>query len=168
MTNLVDTIVDADGALAEGQVTLHWPMFMQGANAITQGQKTYEITDGQLNLTLLPTVNSMPPGSYYTATFELSNGSVYDEFWLIPDQATPVKLNQVRALFPPAPGIMINSLQITGGSAVAGQFLGWNGTQWVPMSLPAPTAALLQTIPALLQTIEQLQQRLQKLESSKP
>jgi hypothetical protein len=135
MTNLVDTLVDADGALAEGQVTLYWPMFMSGGSAITQGQKTYEIENGQINLSLYPTVTAQPNGSYYTATFELMNGSVYDEYWLVPDQANPVKLNQVRAMFPPSPGIFINSLQITGGGASVGQFLGWNGNQWVPMSV---------------------------------
>lgn len=135
MTNLVDVVIDADGVRAEGQVTLHWPMFMQGANAVTQGQKTYAIQNGELNLSLIPTVSAMPNGSYYTATFALDNGSVYDEYWLIPEQSNTVKLNQVRAMFPPSPGIFINSLQISGGNASVGQFLGWNGSQWVPMNV---------------------------------
>lgn len=134
MTNIVDTVVDADGALAQGQVTIHWPMFMVDGLAISQGQKTYEIVDGQLDLDLYQTVGAQPNGSYYTATFQLENGSVYDEWWVVPD-ATTVKLNQVRAMFPPSPGIFINSLQITGGNAQIGQFLGWNGNQWAPMSV---------------------------------
>lgn len=132
LTNVLDVVLDADGTPAHGRVVVYWPMFMVDGVAVTQGQRSYEIDDGQIDLSLYPTVSAQPNGSYYTATFELNNGSVYDEYWVIPNQ-TNVKLNQIRAMFPPAPGLFINSLQITGGGAQNGQFLGWNGTQWVPM-----------------------------------
>ena len=141
MTTPEDVIVDADGTRAQGQVTLRWPMFMFGSLAIAQGHKTYEIENGQISLSLFPTVTAQPPGSYYTATFELSNGSVYDEYFIVPDTEVPVKLNQIRAMFPPEPGLFINSNQITGSNATIGQFLGWNGNQWVPMSPAVPAAA---------------------------
>jgi hypothetical protein len=169
MTPIRDVILDADGTPARGQVTLYWPMFQVGSSAITQGQKTYEIEDGQLNLSLFPTVTALPNGSYYTATFQLSNGSIYDEYWLVPDQANPMKLNQLRAMFPPSPGIFINSLQITGSNANVGQFLGWNGSQWVPMSIP--TAAALRTsdmlIHDVLNALHSLEERVKKLEEEK-
>lgn len=135
MTNLVDTVIQADGTPANGQVTLYWPMFMQGPLPITQGQKTFEIVDGALDLSLVPTTTAQPSGSYYTATFQLENGAVYDEYWTVPDSAVPVKLNNVRAMFPPAPGLFVNVNQLVGGNAQVGQFIGWNDNQWVPMNV---------------------------------
>jgi hypothetical protein len=161
MTNLSDVIVDADGALAQGQLTLHWPMFMVGDTAVTQGHKTYEIEAGEINLDLFPTVTAQPSGSYYTARFELSTGSVYDEYWILPDSDITVKLNQVRAMFPPSPGLFINANQITGSSATIGQFLGWNGSQWVPMTPGvSPVASLEDVLGKILARLDAIESRL--------
>jgi len=159
MTTLTDVVVDADGALARGQVTVYWPMFMSGPNAVSQGQKTYPIEDGLLNINLFPTVTALPVGSYYTATFELSNGSVYDEYWVVPDTEVPVKLNQVRAMFPPEPGLFINSNQITASNATTGQFLGWNGFQWTPMH-PGTVPISLEDVGKILARLEAIESRL--------
>jgi hypothetical protein len=159
MTSLVDVVVDADGALARGQVTVYWPMFMSGSNAVSQGQKTYPIEDGLLNIDLFPTVTALPSGSYYTATFQLSNGSVYDEYWIVPESDTAVKLNQIRAMFPPEPGLFINANQITGTGASLGQFLGWNGFQWTPMA-PGMVPVSVDDVGKILARLEAIESRL--------
>lgn len=163
MTNLVDVVVDADGTPANGQVVVYWPMFMMvDGTAVTQGQRAFEIVDGQLNLNLYPTVNAQPLGAYYTAEFQLENGSVYDEYWVIPELNT-VKLNQIRAMFPPAPGLFINSLQIIGGGAQIGQFLGWNGRQWVPMNVPSVAPLAAADMHHLREAVERLEGEMRKL-----
>ena len=46
---------------------------------------------------------------------------------------SPFTLGQVRVAFPTAPSVMISAQQLTSAGATYGQFLGWNGTHWVPM-----------------------------------
>jgi hypothetical protein len=136
MTTVQDTLYYADGKKANGQVVLNWPMFQSNGTAVAQGQQIYPIVDGQIQITLYPNTSAYPAGTYYTATFELEEGAVYEEYWIVPNVVTAT-LPQIRAAFPPAPGMFINSLQLSSGGAQPGQFLGWNGAQWVPMHVSA-------------------------------
>jgi hypothetical protein len=131
MTTIQDTLTYADGRTVNGQVVISWPAFQMNGTAVAGGQQAYQIVNGQVLITLYPNVSAQPVGMYYTATYELEEGAVYSEFWIVPNLTT-VTLGQVRVNCPVSPSIMISAQQLTSGGAQTGQFLGWNGTHWVP------------------------------------
>ena len=132
MTTLEDTLYYADGSLANGQVVVNWPMFQSNGTPVAAGQQIFPVVNGQIQIALYPNAAAFPTGTYYTAVFELEEGPVSEEYWIFPNQPV-VTLPQVRVGFPPAPGLFVNTAQLTSSGAQSGQFLGWNGTQWVPM-----------------------------------
>lgn len=83
MTTIQDTITYYDGSIASGRIILTWPPFLYAGMAIAAGQQAYPIApDGSVTITCYPNVG--PQGVYYTATYQLDKGAVYDEYWLVP------------------------------------------------------------------------------------
>jgi len=136
MTSIIDNLTYADGRPVNGRVIVSWPAFQVGGLMVAGGQTVYPIVGGVLSVLIAPNVNAIPVGTYYTALYELEEGAVYNEYWMVPDLAT-ASLGQVRVNFPITPSVMINAMQLTSAGASYGQFLGWNGTRWVPMYLSA-------------------------------
>src|SRR5579862_5584816 len=131
MTTIQDTLTYADGSLASGRLVVAWkPFTVNNVNA-AGGQLEWEIVDGNVTVQLYSNTGALPLGSYYTAKYELQNGAVYVEQWMVPNLPT-VTLGQVRVSFPPAPSVMISPLQLTSLNAQPGMFLEWNGTRWIP------------------------------------
>jgi hypothetical protein len=133
MTNVLDILTYADGSLASGRLVITWNPFTVGNVNAAGGQLEWEIVDGVLDVDLYANANAQPLGSFYTAKYELQNGKVYYEQWIVPNLAT-VTLGQVRVNFPPTPSVMISPTQLTGGAGQPqpGMFLQWDGTHWVP------------------------------------
>jgi len=132
MTTITDTITYADGRLANGQVVVSWPPFDLDGATVAGGQQAWPIVNGALSVTLYANINARPVGMFYTAVYELDEGALYKETWIVPDLPT-VTLGQIRVAFPVAPSALINAQQLTSAGAQTGQFLGWNGAHWVPM-----------------------------------
>jgi hypothetical protein len=132
MTTVQDTLTYADGGLVNGRVIVSWPVFQFDGVAVAGGQQSWDIVDGVLDVELYSNISAQPIGVYYTATYELDEGPIYEEYWIVPNLPT-VNLGQIRAAFPQTPSVMINAQQLTSGGAAYGQFLGWNGSHWVPM-----------------------------------
>src|SRR5215469_18578834 len=132
MTTVQDVITYQDGGLANGRVVITCPPFTFNGAPVAASQTVVEVVDGAFDVSLYPNMNATPTGVYYTAEYELEQGPIYEEYWIIPNQPT-VNIGQVRASFPLTPSIMINAAQLTSAGAAAGQFLGWNGANWVPM-----------------------------------
>jgi len=143
LTTIHDIVTYFDGSIATGRIVVTWPPFIFGGVAVAGGQQVYPIgPDGSVTVICYPSIGAQPLGTYYTATYELDRGPVYDEYWLVP--AIPqTTIGAVRASFPATPSIMINPQQLSGGTALPGQFLGWNGANWVPM-FPSGQVALAQ------------------------
>src|SRR5215831_7281336 len=145
MTTIEDTIRYLDGSLASGQITVSSPPFQFAGIAVASGRRSFPIgPDGTIQIPCFPTIGAQPVGVYYTATYELDKGSVYDEYWLVPSTIS-TNIPTIRASIPETPSILINAQQLTSAGAVVGQFLGWHGANWAPMW---PAAAGLASVAA--------------------
>ena len=110
---------------------VYWKSFVVSNVTVAGGELEFFIVDGHVSLTLYSNANALPVGSYYNAKYELDNGAVYVEQWIVPNVATAT-LGQVRVSFPPSPSVIISPLQLSSLNAQAGMFLMWDGNKWVP------------------------------------
>lgn len=131
MTTIQDTLTYADGSLANGRLVIWWKPFTIGNADVVGGELETAITAGTVSISLYPNAGAQPQGIYYNAKYELENGAVYTEQWIVPDLPT-ASIGQVRVSFPPTPSVMISPTQLTSLDAQAGMFLQWDGTRWVP------------------------------------
>ncbi len=97
-TTVTDTIYLADGSTAAGTVIVSWPAFTTAAGqAVPAGTTSATIgTGGTLTMQLVPNAGSTPMGSYYTAVYHLSDGTVSREFWVVP--ASQARARDVQAV----------------------------------------------------------------------
>ena len=131
MTTIEDVLTYANGSNANGRLVVYWRPFTIGNANVTGGELEFFIVDGVLSLSLYPNAGALPSGSYYNAKYELENGAVYVEQWIVPNLPT-VNLGQVRVSFPPTPSVLISPTQLTSMNAQPGMFLMWDGARWVP------------------------------------
>jgi hypothetical protein len=102
-TTVQGTMYLANGRAGSGTLVLRWPAFTTAAGqAVAADSMTVQIpTDGFVSVNLAPNQGSTPAGEYYTAVFDLSDGSTSTEYWVVPAAATAT-LAQVRAQVMPA------------------------------------------------------------------
>ncbi len=102
-TTVQGTVYLASGAPASGTLQLSWPAFTTAAGAaVAAGRTTATIgTDGFVSVNLVPNLGSTPAGLYYTAVYNLSDGSTSTEYWVVPS-AAQATIAQVRAQVMPA------------------------------------------------------------------
>lgn len=131
MTTIQDTLRYADGSLASGRLVIFWKPFVVSNVTVAGGELEFFIIDGQVSLSLYSNANALPVGSYYNAKYELENGAVYVEQWIVPNVPT-ANLGQVKVSFPPTPSVIISPLQLSSIGAQPGMFLMWDGNKWVP------------------------------------
>ena len=131
MTTIQDVVHYADGSLANGRLVVFWKPFIVNGVQVGGGELSYQIVDGVVLLTLYSNAAAQPVGSYYNAKYELENGAVYVEQWIVPNFPT-VNLGQCKVSFPPSPSVIISPLQLSSLGGQPGMFLMWDGTKWVP------------------------------------
>jgi len=102
-TTVQGTIYRADGTPASGTVLVSWNAFTTPQNqAVAAGNVSATIeADGFLSVNLAPNAGALPSGSYYTAVYHLSDGTVYPEYWVVPAAGT-ASLASVRAQLEPS------------------------------------------------------------------
>ena len=102
-TTVQDTIYRADGTLASGTLIVSWPAFTTAANAaVAAGSDTVQIaTNGTVMLRLAANAGALPGGTYYTAVYHLSDGTVNKEYWVVPVAATTT-IGAIRSQLVPA------------------------------------------------------------------
>lgn len=102
-TTVQGTIYRADGTPASGSVLVSWGAFTTPQNqAVAAGSESAAIgSDGFLSVNLTPNAGALPSGSYYTAVYHLSDGTVYPEYWVVPASGT-VSVAAVRAQLEPS------------------------------------------------------------------
>ena len=102
-TTVQGTVYSASGQPGTGTLQLSWPAFTTANNqAVAAGRKVVTIgSDGFVSVNLAPNVGATPAGLYYTAIYNLSDGTTSTEYWVVPAaaQASP---GQVRAQVMPA------------------------------------------------------------------
>lgn len=89
-TAVSDTVYRADGTPAQGTLLVSWPSFTAAdGSAVAAGSTTVTIAaGGGVQLQLTPNDGASPAGTYYTAVYHLSDGTVQKEFWVVPQLPT--------------------------------------------------------------------------------
>ncbi len=102
-TTVQGTVYLANGSPGAGTLLLSWPAFTTANNqAVAAGNLSVPIgTDGFVSVNLAPNLGSTPAGLYYTAVFQMSDGTVSTEYWVIP-AAPSAALSTVTAQVMPA------------------------------------------------------------------
>lgn len=146
-TTVQGTIYRADGTAASGTLLVSWPAFTTPQNqAVAAGNVSTMIgADGFVSLNLAPNAAALPTGSYYTAVYHLSDGTVNQEYWVVPASAT-ASVASVRAQLEPSTIAVQPVSQAYVNSAIQSLTGSWlsltGGTMSGPLALNAdPTAA---------------------------
>jgi len=102
-TTVEGTVYRADGSVASGTLLVSWPSFSTATNqAVAAGSTSTTIgPNGYVSLQLAPNDGAYPAGTYYTAVYHLSDGTVNREYWVVPAVAS-IPLSSVRAQLAPA------------------------------------------------------------------
>ncbi len=102
-TTVQGTVYEANGQPASGTMLISWPAFTTvGNQAVAAGSTSITIgTDGFASVNLAPNQNAFPSGTYYTVVYHLSDGTVNQEYWVVPAAAT-VAIGSVRVQIEPA------------------------------------------------------------------
>ena len=114
-TRIQDTLFNADGSKVEGSLTIAWKGFTASdGTTLATSAVTVNIVQGVLIVDLVPNDNSTPPGTSYTVTYLLDNGTRFVETWSVPDSATSLTVSDVRIGQPPPVGSVITMSQVSG------------------------------------------------------
>ncbi len=96
LTTVSDTVYRADGTPAQGALVVSWPAFVTASGtAVAAGTDDVTLgTNGALNVGLVPNTGATPAGVYYTVVYQLDDGTVKTQYWLVPT-SSPATLAQV-------------------------------------------------------------------------
>jgi hypothetical protein len=102
-TSIQGIVYRADGSVAQGTVLVSWPSFTAAdGSAVAAGNTSVTIApDGSVSMTLAPNVGANPQGTYYTVVYQMSDGTVQKEYWVVPQAATAT-ISEMRARVVPA------------------------------------------------------------------
>ncbi len=156
-TTLVqDTVYEANGSVGQGSVIVSWPAFStMSGQAVAAGTTTITIgANGSFSAQLAPNAGAMPIGTYYTAVYHLSDGTVSREYWVVPVTTNAVAISSIRSTVLPISVAMqtvsksyvdsaISSLSASVGATSSSSYVLKAGdTMTGPLVLPGdPTAA---------------------------
>jgi trimeric autotransporter adhesin len=106
-TTVTDTVYQADGSAAQGNLIIEWPAFVtaNGAQVAAGSTSTALASNGTFSVALVPNAGAVPAGVYYTIVYQIGPGGIRTEYWVVPT-TSPANLAAVRT---------------TPGSGVAGQ-----------------------------------------------
>ncbi len=98
-TTVSDVVYRADGNTAAGTLLISWPAFTtQTGTAIAAGTKSVTLgAQGALSVALVSNAGATPSGSVYTVVYQLNDGTVKTEYWVVPN-SSPVNLAAVRTV----------------------------------------------------------------------
>jgi hypothetical protein len=96
-TTISDTVYSADGTPAGGTLLISWPEFTTAADgAVAAGNISVTLgTGGALSVGLVSNVNATPANTVYTVVYQLDDGTVKTEYWVIPT-TSPTTISAVR------------------------------------------------------------------------
>ena len=102
-TTVQGTVYLANGQPGSGTVLISWPSFTTaGGSLVAAGKTTATIAaDGLLSINLAPNLGSTPAGLFYTAVYQMSDGSTSTQYWVVP-AAAQATLAAVQSQLMPA------------------------------------------------------------------
>jgi hypothetical protein len=94
-TTVSDVVYRADGTLAKGTLLISWPTFSTSAGqSVAAGKKSVTLgPGGALSVALVPNTG----GTYYTVVYQLDDGTVKTEFWVVTSNS-PTTIAAVRTI----------------------------------------------------------------------
>ena len=97
LTTVNDTVYRADGSPAAGTLLISWPAFTTADGyAVAAGTKSVALLQGgAFSAQLAPNVGSTPTGIVYTVVYQLSDGTVKSEYWVV-NTTSPQTIAQAR------------------------------------------------------------------------
>jgi len=98
-TTISDVVYRADGTLAGGTLLISWPTFSTAAGqAVAAGRKSVTLAEGGvLSVDLVPNTGATPPGTFYTVVYQLDDGTVKTEYWIV-TATSPTTIAAVRTV----------------------------------------------------------------------
>ncbi len=98
-TTVSDFVYRADGGLAGGALLISWPTFSTPTGqTVAAGRKSVTLgPGGALSVALVPNTNAMPSDTYYTVVYQLDDGTVKTEFWIV-TPSSPTTIAAVRTV----------------------------------------------------------------------
>jgi hypothetical protein len=178
-TTVQDTVYRADGTYAQGTILVSWPAFQTATgDTVAAGNLSLTIgTNGQVTMNLAPNIGATPAGTYYTAVYHLDDGTVYKEYWNIPNVSstsvaairtmvmpasvavqtvTATQISSMLAKYLPlSGGSMSGALQLSGDPQTASQAATKNYVDTSLASVAAEAAAAVSTKPTNTQIVQQ-------------
>ncbi len=102
-TTVQGTVYLANGQPGAGTVLISWPSFTTANGSLVAAGKTTATiaADGFLSVNLAPNLGSTPAGLFYTAVFQMSDGSTSTQYWTVP-AAAQATLAAVQSQLMPA------------------------------------------------------------------
>lgn len=96
LTQIQDTIYNADGSLFNGVLQISWQPFTASDSSVIGAQSlNVPVTNGFVNVSLTPTTTALTPASY-SVTYISGGRNQSAETWVVPPSATPVRLQDIR------------------------------------------------------------------------
>lgn len=85
-TTVQGTAYLANGTAGSGTLMLSWPAFTTAnGQAVVAGSLNVAIgADGAVSVNLAPNLGATPAGLFYTAVYQMSDGTVSTEYWVVP------------------------------------------------------------------------------------
>jgi hypothetical protein len=98
-TTVADIVYRADGGLAGGTLLISWPTFSTATGqSVAAGRKSVTLgPGGALSVALVPNTGATPAGTFYTVVYQLDDGTVKTEFWVV-TQTSPTTIAAVRTV----------------------------------------------------------------------
>ncbi len=106
-TTVEGTVYEASGAVASGTLLLSWPSFTTAAGqSVSAGSTSVTIgADGFVSVNLAPNLGATPAGLYYTVIYQLSDGTVNTEYWVVPATTTATIASVEAQVLPAAQAV---------------------------------------------------------------
>ena len=97
-TTVSDFVYRADGSLAGGTLLISWPTFSTaGGQIVAAGRKSVTLgPGGTLSVALVPNTSAVPADTFYTVVYQLDDGTVKTEFWVVTPTSPIIAVSAVR------------------------------------------------------------------------
>ena len=127
LTTVQDTLYNPDGSLMNGNIVINVPAFSVNGVAIARGARAFPITNGVVNIQLVPTDHTSPAVAYSVNT--VASGQTSTTIWSVPTLPSSrcpsgtCTITEVTTLYTPGPNTTVELSQLSTQGALDGQIV---------------------------------------------